>query len=98
MRIRFPGGQPSNSMPYTGTALRTTTSKIRPGPTGADFAPSAGALALGSVGELIHHVGETRPVEPLASLSLAALPVKRAAADFQRTDFFLVGIDLQGQR
>src|SRR5438552_5968052 len=98
MRIRLPGAETIKSTPYTGTALRTTTSKMKPGRTGTGFAPSGGESALGSVGELIHHVGKTRPVEPLASLSFAALPVKRAPADFQRTDFFLVGIDLQGQR
>src|SRR6202022_3068580 len=97
-RMRLPGGQPRNSMPHTGTMLRSTTSKMSPGPTGAALAVPPAGLALGSVGKFIHHVREARPVEPFAALPLAALPVQRSPSDFEGADFFLVGVDLQRQR
>ena len=43
-----------------------------------------------AVHELVHHLRESRPVEPLAPLFLAALPIQGASADLQLADFSLL--------
>src|SRR4029450_11752605 len=44
-----------------------------------------------AVGELVHHLGEARPVDTFAALAVASVPVQRPAAHLQAADLLLVG-------
>lgn len=50
------------------------------------------------VRQLIHHIREPRPIDPLSLLPLPAKPKQRPTPENQRPNLFSVRIDFQVQR
>src|SRR6185503_8061338 len=55
----------------------------------------ASATRSRSVGELVHHCSETRPIQPLASLAIGTGPVHRTTTDFEGSQLFVSRKDFE---